>query len=119
MPNLNTKDSISKTGLFLEKILKSNKAILESLTNYAHGFNLELKKQILENPIFLEKMKSLFNFYKKENMDLVSLRNKVPLDAFIRLSPYIESIIVNLSDNLVQKFSLFFSLKYFSISPFQ
>ena len=67
--NLILKDSYSnKNSLLLERIFKSNKAILESLTRNIPGFAIEFKKQIINCPIFYKK----WNFYL-----IFTLKNKI------------------------------------------
>ena len=47
-------------------------------------------------------MKSLFEFYtKKENVDLTTFKSKLPSDTTIKITPVIETMLVNIADNLV------------------
>lgn len=102
MMNLNLKELSKKNKFNLEKLLKSNRAIIDKLTMPTNGGNIELKKQIINSQIFFEKMKNLFNFYKrKENIDMTTFKSKLPNDAFIKITPMIENMIMNISDNLV------------------
>jgi len=102
MINFNLKDTyLNKNGV-LQKILKSNKAIIEILTKNIPGLGLEFKKEVLSSQILFEKMKLLFDFYtKKEIVDLVTFKTKLPSDHGIKITPVIETILINLSDNLV------------------
>jgi len=101
--NLYTKDGhLNKNTLLLEKILKSNKAILETLTKNIPGLGLDIKKQIINSPILIEKMSLFFAYYtKKENVDLTTFKTKLQADHSIKITPVIETMLVNLSENLV------------------
>lgn len=104
MMNLNLKEShLNKNSVILEKILKSNKAILETLTKNIPGLGLEFKRQILNSQILFDKMNLFFDYYtKRDNIDLTTFKNKLPPDHSIKITPVIETMLVNLSDNLVR-----------------
>lgn len=108
MMNLNSKDNhLNKNSVLLEKILKSNKAIIETLTKNIPGLGLDFKKQIINSQTLFEKMNLLFEFYtKKENVDLTTFKAKLPADHSIKITPVIEAMLVNISDNLVRKYTL-------------
>jgi len=101
--NLNLKeDHLNKNSLLQEKILKSNKSILETLMKNIPGLGLEFKKQLISSQTLFDKMNSLFDFYtKKENVDLTTFKNKLPPDHSVKVTPVVENMLVNLSDNLV------------------
>jgi len=103
MMNLNLKDShFNRNSVLIEKILKSNKVILETLTKNIPGLGLEFKKHIINSQVLYEKMNLFFDYYtKKENVDLPTFKNKLPPDHSIKITPVIENMLINLSDNLV------------------
>lgn len=114
MMNLNLKDShLNRNGSLLEKILKSNKAILETLTKNISGLGLDFKKQIINSQTLFDKMNLLFDFYtKKEYVDLTTFKNKLPADHEVKITPVIETILVNLSDHLVSKLIQILNLRF-------
>jgi len=110
MMNLNHREShLNKNSLLLEKILKSNKSILETLTKNLPSLGIEFKKQIINSSVFKEKMSLFFEYYtKKENVDLTTFKNKLQPYHTVKITPVIESMLINLSENLVSVF-LYFS----------
>ncbi len=103
MMNLNLKDNIgNKSNLLLDKIVKSNGSIIEHLGKNAPAYGNEIKIQIINNSVFIEKMKSLLKYYsKKENVNIDNLKANLPSDNLVKITPLIESILINLADNLV------------------
>jgi len=125
MSNQNNKDNLSQESS-LKKIIQSNKLILDLLNKPSLS---DLKKNLLNSSIFIEKISSLFNFYlkkekipipqaandKEENKDLKELedlKQKITNESNVKLTSCIEYILIYFADNLVRKNNL---LLYFNL----
>ena len=129
MSNQNNRENVNLDSA-LKEIIKSNKLILELINKPLLS---EQKKNLLNSPIFIEKISLIFNFYlrkekapvpqsanvntnansnsneREDNIDLKDLeelKKKIKNDNFVQLTPCMEYILLYFADNLVKNINL-------------